>query len=95
MKYEAQYRPQREPPRRELARPVEKSEDNHNYAKHFGPPPRIGDQYTRKARMGLPVLRRRGKKRGEKLRYRSHYGSNSEHLDTRTKSYMLYNHCFG
>ena len=92
-------RPQRafqlRPQRQEFTRPVRKEPEKNPYAKLFGPTPRINDPYTRKPRMRQPVLRRRGKKCGVKLRFRSHYGANSEHYDTHTNSNLLYNHCFG
>ena len=87
--------PQYQPQPRIPATPVREEPKINPYSKLFGAPPRIADPYTRKPRMRQPVLRRRGKKCGVKLRFRSHYGANSEHYDTHTKSNMLYNHCFG
>ena len=90
-----QPRPQMQPQRQFLPTPVRKEPEINPYSKLFGPTPRINDPYTRKPRMKQPVLRRRGKKCGVKLRFRSHYGANSEQYDTHTKSNLLYNHCFG
>ena len=87
--------PQYQPQPRIPATPVREEPKINPYSKLFGAPPRITDPYTRKPRMRQPVLRRRGKKCGVKLRFRSHYGANSEHYDTHTKSNLLYNHCFG
>ena len=87
--------PQYQPQPRIPATPVREEPKINPYSKLFGAPPSITDPYTRKPRMRQPVLRRRGKKSGVKLRFRSHYGANSEHYDTHTKSNLLYNHCFG
>ena len=53
------------------------------------------DPYLRKPTMQFenPLRKKRGGAR--KLRYNSHYGVGGEHLDTRTKSTLLYHHCFG
>ena len=55
----------------------------------------ITDPYRRKPTMQYenPLRKKRGGAR--KLRYNSHYGVGGEHLDTRTKSTLLYHHCFG
>ena len=66
-----------------------------SFEKHFGPTPRINDPYRRKPTMQRPVVRRKAKSGGARIRFRSHYGADAEHLDTRTKSLMLLNHCFG
>ena len=55
---------------------------------------RINDPYTRKPTMRNEFPRARQKRGGGKLRYSSHYGLAGEHLDTRTKANLLYNHCF-
>ena len=57
--------------------------------------PRIPDQYQRKPTMPIQNPRSKTRRGGTKLRFSSHYGTHGEHLDTRTKSVMLYNHCFG
>ena len=66
-----------------------------SYDRHFGPTPRINDPYRRKPTMPTPYVRPNKSRRGAKIRFRSHYGAGSEHFDTRTKSLMLLNHCFG
>ena len=66
-----------------------------SFDKHFGPTPRINDPYRRMPTIQRPVVRRKPKRRGDRLRFRSHYGTDAELLDTRTKSMMLLNHCFG
>ena len=55
----------------------------------------VTDPYRRKPTMQFenPLRKKRGGAR--KLRYNSHYGMGGEHLDTRTKSTLLYHHCFG
>ena len=50
------------------------------------PPPRAPQDRN-------PHSKRKGG--GARMRYSSHYGIGGEHLDTRTKSVLLYNHCFG
>ena len=56
---------------------------------------RINDPYRRKPTMQRPYRGARSGRGGGRLRYRSHYGLEGEHLDTQTKSYLLYTHCFG
>ena len=57
--------------------------------------PHIPDQYQRKPTMQIANPRSKSKRGGTKLRFNSHYGTGGEHLDTRTKSILLYQHCFG
>ena len=57
--------------------------------------PRIPDQYQRRPTMAIQNPRSKMNRGAPKMRYSSHYGSGGEHLDTHTKSLMLYNHCFG
>ena len=59
------------------------------------PQRRINDPYRRKPTMERPNRGARSGRGGGRLRYRSHYGLEGEHLDTQTKSYLLYTHCFG
>lgn len=66
-----------------------------SYARHFGPTKLNNDPYTRRPTMPRPYLRPPKKKGVPRMRFRSHYGVGAEHLDTRTKSNMLLNHCFG
>ena len=90
-----QYPPQKQPhyPQRANLAPQRPVTDQ--YAKHFGPTKNIRDPYRRKPTMRNPYSRPQQKKRSTKIRFRSHYGAGSEHLDTRTKALMLYSHCFG
>ena len=57
--------------------------------------PHIPDQYQRKPTMAIQNPRSKTRRGGSRLRFSSHYGTGGEHLDTRTKSIMLYKHCFG
>lgn len=54
----------------------------------------IPNQYTRNPTMQIQNPRSKRTQGGAKLRFTSHYGAGGEHLDTRTKSILLYNHCF-
>ena len=53
------------------------------------------DPYRRKPTMQYSNPHRRKPGGARKLRYNSHYGMGGENLDTRTKSTLLYHHCFG
>ena len=69
-----------------------------NRATYLNPEPtraHIPDQYQRKPTMAIQNPRSKTRRGGSRLRFSSHYGTGGEHLDTRTKSIMLYNHCFG
>lgn len=57
--------------------------------------PHIPNQYQRTPAITIKNPRSKWKGGGSKLRFNSHYGARGEHLDTHTKSLMLYNHCFG
>ena len=57
--------------------------------------PHIPNQYQRTPTMAIQNPRSKRKGGGTRLRFNSHYGTGGEHLDTHTKSLMLYNHCFG
>jgi len=86
--------PKREPQRRfstafEPRRPV-----NRQPLPAQNPQRRMNDPYTRKPTMINEISRSRLKRGGGKLRYTSHYGLAGEHLDTRTKATLLYQHCF-
>lgn len=65
------------------------------YRQKFQAPPRIPDQYTRKPTMAIQNPRSKTRRGGAALHFSSHYGAGGEHLDTQTKSVLLYNHCFG
>lgn len=94
-----QYRPQKpvqtQPQYVQHARVVEQPQKTTSFDKHFGPTPHINDPYRRKPTMRNPYSRPKQPKGGAKMRFRSHYGAGAEHMDTRTKSLMLLNHCFG
>ena len=90
-----QYPPQSMPHYPQRANVAPQRPVSNHYGKHFGPTPTITDPYLRKPTMQTPYSRPQQKKRSAKIRFRSHYGAGSEHLDTRTKSLMLYSHCFG
>lgn len=87
--------PQRRPHYQERATFAPQRQKPTSFDRHFGPTPRINDPYRRKPTMATPVVRPKRKSGGAKIRFRSHYGADAEHLDTRTKSMMLLNHCFG
>ena len=53
------------------------------------------DPYRRVPTMQYENPLRKKKGGARKMRYHSHYGVGGEHLDTRTKSTLLYHHCFG
>ena len=55
----------------------------------------ITDPYRRNPTMQYAKPPRKNSRGVAKLRYNSHYGLGGEHLDTRTKSTLLYHHCFG
>ena len=57
--------------------------------------PSIHDPYTRKPTMRGGKYTRRQGRGGARLRFRSHYGTGGEYMDTRTKSSLLLSHCFG
>ena len=57
--------------------------------------PHIPNQYQRKPTMAIHNPRSKSKRGGSSMRYSTHYGYGGEHLDTRTKSVLLYNHCLG
>ena len=57
--------------------------------------PRIPNQYQRTPTMAIANPRSKRTRGGAKMHFRSHYGTGGEHLDTRTKSILLYQHCFG
>ena len=57
-------------------------------------PVKMNDPYLRKPTMEIRSRTSNHRRGGSKLRYSSHYGMAGDRLDTRTKSYMLYNHCF-
>ena len=59
------------------------------------PQRQLNDPYRRKPTMDFDNPFTQYRKRGAKMRYRSHYGTGGEHLDTRTKTALLYSHCFG
>ena len=90
-----QYPPQTQPHYQKPANVVPQRPALNKYDQHFGPTTNIRDPYRRKPTMQNPYSRPRQKKRSAKIRFRSHYGAGSEHLDTRTKALMLYSHCFG
>ena len=87
--------PQRRPQVNERATFAPPRRKPTSFDKHFGPTPRINDPYRRMPTMQRPVVRRKTKSGGARIRFRSHYGADAELLDTRTKSMMLLNHCFG
>lgn len=89
------YTQKRRPHNQERTTLVPQRQKPASYDRHFGPTPRIGDPYRRKTTMTREVVRPKKKSGGAKIRFRSHYGADAEHLDTRTKSIMLLNHCFG
>ena len=89
--YQQNPRPQYQNPTNVVHQPPKTT----SYDRHFGPTPRINDPYRRKPTIPTPYSRPNKSRRGAKIRFRSHYGAGSEHLDTRTKSLMLLNHCFG
>ena len=72
---------------------------NHQPQAPYAPPRRpqrqLNDPYTRKPAMDFSNPYTRYRQGGAKMRYRSHYGVGGEHLDTRTKTALLYSHCFG
>ena len=65
------------------------------YAPPRRPQRQLNDPYSRKPTMDFVNPYTQYRQGGAKMRYRSHYGVGGEHLDTRTKSALLYSHCFG
>ena len=82
------------PQRQNLTRFATQTQNPASYQNCFATPRHIPNQYTRKPTMQRHVPNSRTKCGGAKLIYRSYYGAGGEHLDTRTKSILLYNHCF-
>lgn len=93
-KRQPQYRPQTQPQYQERTNVVQQRPNMNKYDQHFGPTPSIRNPYNRKPTMPIHNPRHKRKVGVPKMRFRSHYGTGSEHYDTRTKSYLLYNHCF-
>ena len=85
------YRPQYQKP----ANVVQQNPKPTSYPNRNPTRPHIPNQYQRKPTMAIHNPRHRNKRGGPSMRFSSHYGAGGEHLDTRTKSIMLYNHCFG
>ena len=52
------------------------------------------NQLYRKPTMPNPHVRPKRRTSNRRLTFRSHYGPGGEHLDTRTKAQLLYQHCF-
>ena len=74
---------------------VRKPQPQAPYAPPRRPQRQLNDPYSRKPTMDFSNPYTRYRQGGAKMRYRSHYGAGGEHLDTRTKSALLYSHCFG
>ena len=94
VRFEPPNAPKREPRRRFSTAFVPQRPYNRQPLPAQAPQRRINDPYTRKPTMRNEFPRARQKGGGGKLRYTSHYGLAGEHLDTRTKANLLYQHCF-
>ena len=90
-----QYPQQRRPQYQKRATPVYQNPKPASYRNPYTTQNRIHTQYTRKPTMQIQNPRSKTTRGGAKIRFGSHYGTGGEHLDTHTKSLMLYNHCFG
>ena len=89
------YPPQRVPQYQKPTNVVYQNPKPASYRNQYPTHNRIPTQYTRKPTMEIANPRSKNRRGGTKIRYNTHYGAGGEHLDTRTKSIMLYNHCFG
>jgi len=68
---------------------------NDQYRPQYRQPNRMNDPYRHKPTMDYQIPSSKYRRGGSKIRFSSHYGLGGEHLDTRTKSALLYQHCFG
>ena len=66
-----------------------------SHMRHLHGRSHIPNQYTSRPTMAIQNPRSKLRRGGANMRFSSHYGAGGEHLDTRTKSVLLYNHCFG
>lgn len=90
-----QYAPQTVPQYQKRASVAYQQAKPASYPNQYTTQQQLPNQYTRKPTMQIANPRSKLSRGGNKLRFNSHYGADGEHLDTRTKSIMLYNHCFG
>ena len=68
---------------------------NEQYRPQYRQPNRMNDPYRYNPTMDYQIPSSKHRRGGTKMRFSSHYGLGGEHLDTRTKSALLYQHCFG
>ena len=93
--YKPQYTPVSRPQYEKLPKGNQTLYNKTNNQPQYRRPVQMNDPYRRKPTMEITSRTSKHRRGGSRLRYSSHYGMAGDRLDTRTKSYMLYNHCFG
>ncbi len=94
---EAQHRPSNQYYHPQYQKPtnvVQQTQKTASYPNQNPTRPHIPNQYQRKPTMAIHNPRSKNRRGGPSMRFSSHYGAGGEHLDTRTKSILLYHHCF-
>lgn len=82
------------PPKQYVTHVAPERRENVQYLPPRTPQTHLNDPFLRKPTMRNPYMRPPKDGGGAKFRYRSHYGLEGEHLDTRVKTNLLYHHCF-
>ena len=93
--YKPQYTPVSRPQYKQLPKGAQTLYGKTDNQPQYRRPVQMNDPYRRKPTMEIHSRASNYRRGGSKLRYKSHYDIAGERMDTRTKAYMLYNHCFG
>ena len=90
-----QYPPVTRPQRPKTVHFQPQTQNTASYDKYLGPSGRINDPLYAKPTMKRNIRSTIRQPKKARMRFKSHYGAHGEHLDTQTKTNLLYNHCFG